>query len=113
MFLYGLYKDDLVKGKNESHISLISYKKGAIERGFTLIAYSQLDAPGLFGWRHLVCGCESAENLVIECNAVWHKATGKCRGFWEMFRLDGREFAVVDTGARKTQVVMEKDLTFF
>ena len=110
MFYYGYYRDDRMKTRKGIEAALSDFEAGAIERGMSLIAFSQIDFPHLMGWRYFVCG-NDVELLICECNRYWHHLSGGCRGSWEMFRLDRKDFLVRDTSGKKKDL-MGSQLTF-
>lgn len=111
MFFYGYYLDEQMKTHKGSTGPLSEFQEGALERGMELIAFSLIDLPSLQGWRYFVVG-SSVEALICECNRVWTHATGGCRGYWEMRRLDGHEFMVKDGSGRRGREMMGHQLTF-
>lgn len=111
MFFYGLYRDFQMKTRKGIECPLREFELGAIERGMALIAFSQIDIPGLDGWRDLICGTD-VESLICECNRHWLKVYGGLRGNWEMYRLDRLDFLVKDPSGKKSKELMGRQLTF-
>lgn len=111
MFYYGQYMDDRMKTRTGIEFPVSEFEAGAMKRGMSYIAFSQVNLPQLMGWRYYICGSD-IETLMSECNRFWTMKTGSIRGYWEMRRLDKKDLMLMDTSGRKPRECWGTQLTF-
>lgn len=112
MFFYGYYRNDKMKNSKGAEMPLEEFERVIAGRGAVFIAFCLYDPCNVNGWRHVIAG-ESVESLMDECQRFARlniRAPMRCR--WEMFRIDRKDFSIMEGTNAKEKELKGNQLTF-